>query len=81
MKDSEIKVITGRLRDDAEKTLNLKKNGRELKSKITAEEVVDEIDVKGLTKWMINRYFSTVGYFTIREVLKKFSKYVQKNIK
>ena len=48
-----------------------------MKSGTTAQELVDEIEIKGLTKWLMNRYLSTFAYFYMKESLKEVSENVQ----
>ena len=65
LKNAEIRGITGRLKYEAEKLLELKK---ELFSKMVNDvqtasaEVVEGLDIKGLAKWLLNRYLSAFGF-------------------
>ena len=83
LKNAEIKGITGRLKYEAEKLLESKK---EFSYKMVndvqtaSQEVVEELDIKGLVKWLLNRYLSAFGFFPIKRVLGEVTEHIQKII-
>ena len=43
-----------------------------------SQEVVEELGIKGLTKWLLNRYLSAFGFFPMKRVLGEVTEHIQK---
>ena len=70
LKNAEIRGITGGLKYEAEKLLESKKEfSKKIVNDVQAasQEVVEELDIKGLVKWLLNRYLSAFGFFPIKK--------------
>ena len=66
LKNAEIRGITARLKYEAEKLLESKKEFSCKKVNDVqgaSEEVVEGLDIKGLVKWLLNRYLSSFWIF------------------
>ena len=84
LKNPEIRGIPGRLKYEAEKLLESKQQfSKKIVNDVQAasQEVVEELDIKGLVKWLLNRYLSAFGFFKGKEfwmkwpsTLRKYSK-------
>ena len=57
-----------RLRQVAESILNSQNNGRGVKSIIIAQVVINEIEVKRLSKNIMNRHFFTFEYLPMEKI-------------
>ena len=45
---------------------------------IASAEVVEGLDIKGLAKWLLNRYLSAFGFFPIKKILGEVTEHIQK---
>ena len=43
-----------------------------------SEKVVEGLDIKGLVKWLLNRYLSAFGFFPMKKVLGEVTEHIQK---